>query len=912
MRILVAQPTLVSLRSLGIGRPGRGALRVMAMWEAAGDQTSVDHSASGKLLGQDTFWETVGEDCASFDQGLPKTCGEFLLSGTAHSEVPVADLGVMVRLGPVKKLLHVFGDRFWSGSRASTPVPFTEMPITWERALGGPDDHRNYVGRGEVADEQAEAVLLPNVELADDLVRGPKDRPAPAGFGPLIGAGLPRRKYLGTMDERWIDRRFPEMPLDFDPRFGQQASEDQWTRGFWTGDEAFELYNLRRGMPSWAGRLPGLRARAWVTRVRNVAPEEVPLVLDTVWFFPRHGRIALIWRGLFELEDDDELNVKDVMAALERIGESRSNEHYACAYDRRTAKTKGAGELEDDVDLLPPDLVKKPTALAGPAKPDPAATTDILEEMRVKLTSNLMAEQEKLRAEREALVAAGQSTQGIDTALEHMAPEKVWQQMLAGASAPPIDLSTHLAEQSAAIRAELVASGVSAQMIAEHDLAVAEAGVMAAQAAALKSEVARGAVGPPKLPTAAEQVDILAMLRAVKEQAGADYPAEIEEQIAAIEMPTFHRDLAEQEAGVRERYRASAHLQDTLTTLGPASSAARRAEVERATAAGESLHRWDLTALDLSGIDFRGADLSEAWLESANLSGAKLAGCNLQRAVLTRADLTKADLQDTDLTDANLGRVAANEANLTRAKLAGAICAGARFTEACLAGTELGSVDLSAAVLERVSFRDCKASLVTITDTDLSECDFRGADLAVGNFTDCRLHRADFRGAKLERTLFFSCQGEDVRFDGAKAFNMRFGKGEDEVSSFPRASFRDAMLERACLGDTNLAGADFRGSIANRAIFSSSDLTGARFDGVSLKETRFERAILREASFVCADLMDANLMRARVQGASFEHANLFGVNTLRLRLDERTNFRHANLEGVRFFQPIREVPAPKS
>ncbi|MCC6522729.1 MAG: DUF2169 domain-containing protein [Polyangiaceae bacterium] len=902
MRIFVPQPVVASVRALGLGQPGRGCLRVMAMWQPA----EAGEPRAGTLVGQDLFWETVAAEGTTFDEGLPKPRGEFLLSGSAWSATPVTSLGVMVTLGAVKKHLQVFGERFWSGSRPSQPMPFTEMPITWERALGGPKDHRNYAGRGQVEDPTIGAVLLPNIELPQQLLQGPRDRPPPAGFGPRTGAELPRRNLLGTMDEAWIERRFPEMPTDFDPRYGQQACEDQWSGAHWRGDERFCLLNLHPRLPRWEGTLPGLGARAWVCRTRSPCPEEMPLELDTVWFFPRFGRIALLWRGSFELEDDDELEVLDVMAALEWRDQRRPAEHYAAARARRKSLRDALALDAGDGDLLPPELA--PAALPAPPAPRPEAEppAPLSDTMKAELTATLEAVQAELRAERAERIAQGEPTGDVDRALLATDAETAWEKIATGAEGDGVEVEAQLD----GVREQLVAGAAPAHTVAEFDVSAAEAKILEAQIAAATTDRERRPVGPPPPPRAEEQLDTLAMLQHVKEQLGARYPDQIEAQIAALQGPTLARDLRAEEERVREHYRSSAHLQPELTALDRDMSAPGRDEVERAVAAGASLRRWDLTALDLSGLDFRGADLSEAWLESAVLVGARLAGCNLHRAVLTRADLTGADLTEATLTEANLGGADATQTCFTRAELAGAILVGTKLADASLAETSLGGVDLSAALLLRVSFARCRASGLIMTDVDLSGCDFREAEVVVSNFTGCKLHGADFRGARLERTLFFNCQGDDVDFSGAKAHNLRFARGEDERSSFRRANFRGAMLDRACLGDTDLTGAEFRDTTAEGAIFSSSDLTGARFDGVRLVAARFERAILRGASFVAADLMDAHLMRARCQGTDFRHANLFGINTLRIRLDERTDFRGANLEKVRFFQPVKETHGP--
>jgi hypothetical protein len=105
-----------------------------------------------RLIADTDLWAAIGETTESIvDEGLPKACGEVLVHGKCHPPggrpVPVSQ--VRVRVTPVEadarrtvdKKLAVFGDRSWRpsilGSSMTEPTPFTEMPLTWDRAFGG-------------------------------------------------------------------------------------------------------------------------------------------------------------------------------------------------------------------------------------------------------------------------------------------------------------------------------------------------------------------------------------------------------------------------------------------------------------------------------------------------------------------------------------------------------------------------------------------------------------------------------------------------------------------------------------------------------------------------------------------------------------------------------------------------------
>jgi hypothetical protein len=187
-----------------------------------------------------------------------KLTTDVLLIGNAHAPggVPVTQLDVGLRVGPIAKRLRVTGDRVWLGGAPSEPEPFSTMPLVWERAYGGVDpwtrdaplpqfDVRNPAGTGFVMEAaHAEGVRLPNIEYPDQCVRAWSDRPEPAGFGPLCNHWQPRAGFAGTYDEAWQRDRLPLLPVDFDDRHYQCAPVDQQAPQFLVGDEPVLMVHL--------------------------------------------------------------------------------------------------------------------------------------------------------------------------------------------------------------------------------------------------------------------------------------------------------------------------------------------------------------------------------------------------------------------------------------------------------------------------------------------------------------------------------------------------------------------------------------------------------------------------------------------------------------------------------------------
>jgi len=225
----------------------------------------------------------------------------------APEGIPVQQLDVGFRVGPVQKMLRVFGDRVWDGAGPTPPQPFLQMPLTYERAFGGVDsrsatpeqdwDWRNPVGTGfAVSPENLRGTAVPNIEYPGALVNSWKDRPNPAGFGPIASHWQPRAGFAGTYDDRWMKERQPLLPDDFDDRFFQAAPPDQQAPAFLRGGEPVVLLrmtpqgDLRFQLPRI---FPGFETQFFdgsrmLHKVRK---------LHTVILEPDFPRVSLVWHS---------------------------------------------------------------------------------------------------------------------------------------------------------------------------------------------------------------------------------------------------------------------------------------------------------------------------------------------------------------------------------------------------------------------------------------------------------------------------------------------------------------------------------------------------------------------------------------------------------------------------------------
>src|SRR6202030_3543159 len=75
--------------------------------------------------------------------------------------------------------------------------------------------------------------------------------------------------------------------------------------------------------PALRGRLPGVRARAFVQRTKDSGGTftEVRLVLDTAAFDVDALKLNLVWRGFVEVSDEDAPEIQHVFVMCEALAD---------------------------------------------------------------------------------------------------------------------------------------------------------------------------------------------------------------------------------------------------------------------------------------------------------------------------------------------------------------------------------------------------------------------------------------------------------------------------------------------------------------------------------------------------------------------------------------------------------------
>lgn len=227
---------------------------------------------------------------------------EVVLFGQAHaprhrgsrSRSAVTEATVRMSIGRgerllLEKTLQIVGDR----DRHGPPTPFEQMPITYERALGGAGFSANPLGVGRHgSSEQA-----PNVLDVDD----PEQRVG--GFGPIPQFFGARSQLRGHLSEEEIEAEVAELAANFDWAYFNAAPTDQRVPAF-HGNEWVELVGLSPLHARLRSSFPQARGLAQIYGHEHAnVPNAVPLRADLLIIEPDEHHCSLVWRGSFPIAE---------------------------------------------------------------------------------------------------------------------------------------------------------------------------------------------------------------------------------------------------------------------------------------------------------------------------------------------------------------------------------------------------------------------------------------------------------------------------------------------------------------------------------------------------------------------------------------------------------------------------------
>ena len=664
-----------------------------------------------------------------------KVAGDLLVSGQAWpgGERETSSVRIGIAMGQWRKELVVFGDRIWEmgpiGLAATRPLPFRSMPVTYERAFGGPGYAWNPIGRGHGRGDRG--VLLPNVERQDDLVQTPTATPHPAGFGPIDPYWRPRSDRLGSFGRDWLARQWPGLPDDFDPRHWNEAPADQQFAGGFQGDERITVFNMHPRHPQLDITLPSRRGRAYVayTDGRFV---ELPLRLDTISIDMEAEYTELVWRAALPVLSPRLRDIAFLFTGAEDLGAPLPDEMWRDRYERlrRAEYPTGAEQAADDEPFeteeeraqdqkdLRADEAEMAALLADARRQaaeqgPPAARAADQDDMAAAIAA--LRDHDPAKADEIALTwaqAKGDEPEWTRerVAAAHAAGEAMEDAELSGLDLGDLRLDNARMAGATLTDACLVRTSLRGADLTGADLAGADATAADFTAARLGAATFRGT-----------------------NVAGASFA---DADLAAAEMGGLTG------SGVR------------FDGCKAADAAFDGAALDHA-----SFARADLTGANFAGASLTGASFTGAVLSRANIGLALAADADFTGATMVNLRANGADLRGSRFTGARAAEAVFIQARLDGADLSRAVLTGAIFDEAVLDGAALDRAWLDGAKFEEASLcrarlTRCKLVLASferadLTDADLSASNLYNAGLYAANCTRLRIDRCVLTGTLL-------------------------------------------------------------------------------------------------------------------------------------------------------------------
>lgn len=714
-------------------------------------------AATQALITGPLHWDDDPNLSLRFDSDFaifkPKAECYFVGHAWAPGAEPVGSLLAGFKVGAVTRNIAVFGDRFFDRYGAvSTPTPFTQMPLRWERAFGGPGFSRNPLGAGlrEQETEQGPRVMLPNLEDPSTPISSPGDRPAPVCFAPVMPNWVERTRKTGTYDDAWLKTRWPWLPVDFDYSYYNSAPAAQSVDGAWRGDESLGLQHLTPSRSVLKTRLPGLRARCFAEVERpSGAVEFVEVVfrLDTIVLDGDNAQCQLVWRGLLEGVTEKLEEVKTLFFIHEPLSAVNNLGYYQQWLERKKAE-----ETDEDAEFEP-EAPPEDNALPAPA------AVPSYQEALASLALSLEASADASSETREGSLAIVERLREMIAQPEAPSPsaeEAVASMEAAGIEVPPeLRASLHEAPEAAP----------------DEDLA---------EAAALTREevLRRRAYEEPMVGLDLAGVDLSNL-----DLSGVDFSDAVLTRTllrgALLRGCTFKgadlsgADLTE--ADIAECDFTESVL-DGVSAAGVDAQEADFADAsaEDAVFTGSRFFKANLKGAEFVGASIDACDFRESILDGCDFSHAKGARSHFERASMVDATLEAGYFSGAIFDGANLtGLRAAEKTNLENVSMLDVVAVGAKFEEANLRGLKanrgvfekaefaravLEAADLTCAKLREARFHEAILTGASLLTADAMEANFESAnleacDLRGCNLTASMLWRARLRGAQLELAL---------------------------------------------------------------------------------------------------------------------------------------------------------------
>ena len=901
---------------------------------------------------KDVF-ECMGENPLP-DMGMPKPNGEFLVSGNYYASEGKAVTGgeVKVRLGEIEKRVYVFGPRQWQQGFPSKPEEIVSMPLEYTKAFGGEGFEKNPDGIG------FKDGLLPCLEDPGRLVALPDDKPDPVGFSPLHPMLPQRMKYQGTYDADYKDKYFPGYPEDHDWKYFLCAPEDQWIKDFHKGNEGFTLYNMHPEVSKIEGRFPDLQARCFVNQKKEGREifGELPLNLDTIWFFPEKFLGLLIFRGVTEVADDEAETISHVLCAYEeRAQPSRTVEYYKDAFKKRKNSDDGLLKNLKTQDLIP-EGHKSAMALLMEGALSGESESALSDNLEAKAEAMQKMADEKIE---EVIQQAEENMENVDI------PDKAWEHIPDDAKEHmpgkegKLDIRKLMTQKSDGVpdpdlekfntKLEAILPGITAgdpkkfdmtnfsfekidELMAAVDEFVGKKEKEAKDLAKQEIEKAKGSVKEQienldkqiekakKMP-GPEGSETIKQLEDAKKKVNESLKAlddvdldgagktksplprvnkeELKAALAETKAQTAQIDPQVMEAmqhvqAMRERGIEDERTKDLEKQIDDALSTSRK-QVDEVIKEAEK-------GIDEAEKGFKEGYIMTAHFMDEGLTPHKVPEEDVKKrfleAVANGENVAEGDWACLDLSGENLDRIDLSGAFLEQVNFKGASLKGANLSFAIMARAILEDADLSDANLEEANIGAVHAA---------------GASFVGANLKSAKLSKGDFTGADFSRCTLDEVESLEIvvnngDFTEARMPGMKFIESEVCGAKFSKTDLTSSVFIDCTITDTDCLGAIMPGcSFVNvrfeNVCFDGADLTSSCFvapepEKAAMKKIRFVGACLNKCNFMNLAMQGAILANAEMENACFNGADLTGADLSRCQA-KSAQFRKARLAEAR-------------
>lgn len=882
-------------------RGGRPALMVIVAYVVDADGT--------RMPEQDVWpWLLTHFPDEPFDTGFKKDRAVFGVAGAAHAPAgqSVQAMSVRAQVGSLQKTLHIHGDRFWdhglAGWQISPATPFTSMLITLSRAFGGEACPENPYGTGHFAgSEPVQGLPLPNIELPDNPIVSPADRPAVATFSVLPAGARSRMKWVGQVDSAWERERFPWLPDDTDPRWFDGVLSDQGHDGYWQGTEAWSVHGMNATHTEVSGQLPGLRPRLLVRRqqchdqrlpageqsqlgaehtmqsseqswqgderlregggqlwhgyeqsrqdIEQPGPAtEAVMDLDTVWLFPNEQRVMVMYRAAVAVAREDAADIAALGVFTELVTDTPRTTAQWDQHWREHDESVDA----DAMMLETPDSEQDDPELAQIRADHQAATQEWSDSIQQDIQDSLDE-------------GAREANQAMDRLQKDMA------------SIADLGLPRIVAPRISAL--SFAAGKDTRSMGPEEFEAYLEADI---QASLDEGEAAmEAAVRDVAQQMDMDADDLMEQVMAARQNASLADDKTLLEHIAGIDMPDDVRDEVLSKAQVFQNEmdamqgQLDAAFGKPIAAQQPSAQAVVPALVTAMAGVPAASHAGSAPADHVNAVADTTARHGSETLSATDVQTRAAAGQPLSNTVLTGLDLKGVDLGAADLTGAIITDCDFSDAMLCDAVFERAVIKGCTFNGADLGASAWNEVDV-----ENTGFARARLEQASLTDATFLGCQFDYADLSHAVLNNSSIGESTLHGARLVQaslgvTTIWACTGTSADFSCGRLAGVRI----DSECNFTQSSFAQADLRGCSLQKSSFSEANFNEADLSDAFVYDCDLSGTTGWRAKALRTDFKNSRFSNARWIAANLFEASFDYAVLENMDLSGANLHAIET---------------------------------